>query len=629
MDCFKRRVLMFIMIILLDSSITCHSWTWFSSSSSSAENKDSSFSRPRKSNPEFSIEVFGNQKAVQVLEDAKNKLAAGPNSCWQNAYSYLFSGCKEMVATEEQRKRFAWHLSDCFLKDSGRPAFPTCDDKSTMMSCLKRLDDHEHKIYLEFMLETNTICQQLQSHAFKNEIERLVNDLKRSAHNTEEKLDVLESKSDALMQSSSIIHESLGSIDVRVQNVAHTTTTIETHMSGVSQQAREIYQEQKSITESQLVLKEGQEKMRETMKAGMEMVNDVVTNVKEGVDKLRDDTKQIEGEISLLGETMSSKMNALENSTNVIGTMTNSSLDKQQKLLDGQSEALDNLQFLTRFQTEALQESRSTLLRLAEFSQEQQEDLAKRQEQLQQVHDHLFENSKSMLAAQEAFEAKQASMFVALDKLFALHNAMLLESRVIKAFFIYFLSIFVIYMFTSTKQTYTIRPSLYIGQYHTPNLFLILYSQPYNPLLQHTLLSIFAAAGLCVTLALEIASLRFVHEAEHQTWIINLIRSLFAVLASAQLLHAAFTYRDYEVLNHHILLRLVEKVNNMQCKREISWEEEDTESELDWSSWIDTDITDDDDDNLQDPDYKIPQYITENPVFTSSMTKRLYNFRPR
>lgn len=142
--------------------------------------------------------------------------------------------------------------------------------------------------------------------------------------------------------------------------------------------------------------------------------------------------------------------------------------------------------------------------RLKEFSQEQQEDLAKRQEKLQQVHDHLFENSKSMLEAQVsplnlnnfsnaaearlhktiffnklflqvAFEAKQANMFVALDKLFALHNAMLLESRVIKAFVIYFLSIFVIYMFTSTKQAYIIRPRLYIGKYHIPNLFLIPY----------------------------------------------------------------------------------------------------------------------------------------------------------
>lgn len=162
MDRFNIKHLLFLLIIIIDSPITCHSWGWFSSSST--ENTDSSssyFSRSHKSNPEFSIEVFSDQKAVRVLEEARNKLV-GPNSCWQNAYGYLLSGCRETVATEEKRKRFAWYLSDCFLKDSGRPAFPTCNEQSTMMSCLKKLDDHEHNIYLEFMLETNTICQQLQ-----------------------------------------------------------------------------------------------------------------------------------------------------------------------------------------------------------------------------------------------------------------------------------------------------------------------------------------------------------------------------------------------------------------------------------------------------------------------------------
>ena len=72
-------------------------------------------------------------------------------------------------------------------------------------------------------------------------------------------------------------------------------------------------------------------------------------------------------------------------------------------------------------------------------------------------------HSDWLLILQEAFESKQASMFVALDKLFALHNAMLLESRLIKAFFVYSMSIFIIYMFTSTKQTYPVRPRLYIG----------------------------------------------------------------------------------------------------------------------------------------------------------------------
>ena len=137
---------------------------------------------------------------------------------------------------------------------------------------------------------------------------------------------------------------------------------------------------------------------------------------------------------------------------------------------------------------------------LAKFGREQQEELVQQQEQLQRSHDHLFENSKSILAAQvcflfnlhlssnpvtcvssqisnwflilkiqfgvmqEAFEQKQATMFLALDKLFTLHNALLLESRLIKAAFMYSISIFILYMLTSTKPTYNVRPQLYIGR---------------------------------------------------------------------------------------------------------------------------------------------------------------------
>ena len=64
-------------------------------------------------------------------------------------------------------------------------------------------------------------------------------------------------------------------------------------------------------------------------------------------------------------------------------------------------------------------------------------------------------------------------MFVALDKIFALQNAMLLESRMIKTFFIYAISIFVIFMLTSTKQTYNVRPLLYIGKYTNKGVCLL------------------------------------------------------------------------------------------------------------------------------------------------------------
>lgn len=43
---------------------------------------------------------------------------------------------------------------------------------------------------------------------------------------------------------------------------------------------------------------------------------------------------------------------------------------------------------------------RGVLQQFANFGHKQQEELLRRQEKLQQAHDHLVENSKSMLAAQ-------------------------------------------------------------------------------------------------------------------------------------------------------------------------------------------------------------------------------------
>ncbi|KAJ6421153.1 hypothetical protein OIU84_028520, partial [Salix udensis] len=87
---------------------------------------------------------LSDEKGMELVEKAKSKMV-GTNSCWQNAYQHLFAGCSQIFAVEEKRWRFAWHLSDCFQKDSGRPAFPYCDTKSAMVNCLKMLNDNEHK----------------------------------------------------------------------------------------------------------------------------------------------------------------------------------------------------------------------------------------------------------------------------------------------------------------------------------------------------------------------------------------------------------------------------------------------------------------------------------------------------
>lgn len=143
----------FLVLIILHLQY-CHSWGWFFSSKESHSNEEIV--------AEFSMEPpINNQKGIKLLENAK-RMAVSSNSCWQNAYQNLFAGCSEILAGEEKRSRLAWHLSDCFQKDTGSPPFPHCDVKSNMMSCLKNLDEDARDIYLEFYLETNSICHQLQ-----------------------------------------------------------------------------------------------------------------------------------------------------------------------------------------------------------------------------------------------------------------------------------------------------------------------------------------------------------------------------------------------------------------------------------------------------------------------------------
>ncbi|KAL3520932.1 hypothetical protein ACH5RR_019081 [Cinchona calisaya] len=546
---------------------------------------------------EFSMEPFNNQRGIKLVENARNKMiAASPSSCWQNAYHSLFSGCSRTLADEESRNRFAWHLTDCFLKHSGRSPLPYCDHKTSLVEkCLKQVDQDAVKVYLEYHLETNSICHQLQIEAFRHQTERLVNELKKSAEYAEEKLESIEERGEQLLQNSKHIHDSLTVVDLRTQQLAEASKDVENHVNVVLNYSKAVHEQSMAIAASQVELSQGQVKMKENLDEGMAMLHDSYTNLGREITNLRDEAVEIEKEISRVGNAMSSEMDTLQSKADDIGNMAENSIEKQKQLLDGQSMALNGLHLLTETQSKALEESRGTLQKLVEFGHKQQDELLHRQKQLQQAHDHLVANSKTILEAQEAFESKQASMFIALDKLFALHNAMLLESRMIKAFVLYSLSFFLLYMFTSTKQTYNVRHRVYIG--------------------------------LSITLLIELIIIRWTtYDTQKQGGVIFLVRSISGAIVLFQLLYAIYTYRDFEVLNHQMLLTLMEKVNWMQKQRELSWDT-DADSGVNWSSWIDTDVSDDVD-KLKDPDYLYHEEVGENSVETTSITKR-YNLRNR
>ncbi|KAH1201510.1 Protein GAMETE EXPRESSED 1 [Glycine max] len=538
-----------LVFTLLSFLLRGESWGWFSSSKETPSSGKTHAANEGNFSAEFSIESFNDHKGVKLIENAKKKMISS-NSCWQNAYQHLFAGCSEILAVDEKRSRLAWHLSDCFQRDSGRSPFPHCDPKSSIVVCSRSLDDLAHKVYLEFYLETNTICYQLQAHAFKYETERLVTELKTSAQYVEHKLDSIEEKSEYLLQGSRQIHDSLDSIGSHTKQVVQTANYLEGHIDSVLTHSRSAYEQTTKIALSQTQLNEGKENMKR--------------NLEDGMDNLKSKAEDI-------------------------GNMAGISIDKQQQLLEGQSTALEELNSLTEFQSKALEESRKTRQYFAEYGHRQHEELIQRQQQIQGFHDRLMENSREILSSQESFESKQASMFVVFDRIFALQNTLLLESRMIKAFFVYSILIFVIFMLTSTKQTYNIRPFLYIDLY--------------------------------VILFVEVLIIRLTSDnIEHQSSIINIARLFFMVAALIQLLHAIFTYKNYETLNHQMLLTLINKVNSMQKEKELPWDlYTDYEG---WSEWIDADLPDDVN-CLDDPDHI--QEVAENPI---TVTKN-YNLRNR
>uniref|UniRef100_A0A0E0B3I4 Protein GAMETE EXPRESSED 1 n=1 Tax=Oryza glumipatula TaxID=40148 RepID=A0A0E0B3I4_9ORYZ len=606
------------------------SWNIFSSSSSSSpptagESRAAPMLELDGAVADFSMDGADDPMAVKLLENARSKLA-GPSNCWQEAYRRLFASCGDIMADKEMQSRLAWHLSSCFQEDSGRPPFPRCGEVSDMVHCRKRLGVSEDQVFLEFFLETNTLCHQLQAEAFKHNTERLVNDLTRTSKSAEEKLEVIEERSDQIIQQSRKVQETISSIEMQADHLAEASKNVGDQIDDVLAHSKAIFEQSKEIADSQAKLREGQTEMRETIDAGMTRIQESYESLGNGMDKLKEEAVDIQREIKTVGDSMSTKMQDLQSTANDIGSVAGKSLENQMQLLDGQSKAMDGLNNLYSFQAQALEESRETVQKLAQFGQRQQEELLSRQEEIRQAHEHLIHNSHSILEAQEEFRAKQANIFAALDKLYILHNAILAESRFIKAFFFYCCIVFLIYMLTSAKQTFSIRGHLYFG--------------------------------LCITLLLEIGLIKLgADDIDKQFWVISkvfLVRSVFLALATVQMLHAIFTFRDYELLNHHLLQTLVEKVRALEetaaaGEKMLPYGGGGAESErslMDYS-WVFDELADEVDSNA-DPSYALPgdeqrqvavvaprrrqcaspeEVVGENSITTSA--GRRYNLRPR
>jgi chromosome segregation ATPase len=227
-----------------------------------------------------------------------------------------------------------------------------------MVHCRKRLSDSEGKVFLEFFLETNTLCHQLQAEAFKHSTERLVNDLTRSSKSAEEKLEVIEDRSEQIIKESGKLQDALSSIEAQTDRLAETSKRVGTQIDGVLAHSKEISDQSKEIAASQAALKDGQAEMRDKIDAGMERIQESYKTLGNGMEKLREEAVDIQKEIRTVGDSMSSKMQDLQGTADEIGSVTGRSLENQAQLLDGQSKAMEGLNSLYSFQSQALEESR-------------------------------------------------------------------------------------------------------------------------------------------------------------------------------------------------------------------------------------------------------------------------------
>lgn len=185
-----------------------------------------------------------------------------------------------------------------------------------------------------------------------------MNNLKDSALSTEEKLQTIEEKSDTLLHNSNQIQESIISIDEQTQKVGENLRNMLNDIGIVMKHSKELNEQAKGIALSQGELLEGQHLMKEKMEESIVRVEESYSDLRQEIEVLQKKATEVEKEVTRVGETLSLKLQNLQGKTDDIADMAGISIEKQHQLLASQSEALQGLQFLTDFQSKALQESR-------------------------------------------------------------------------------------------------------------------------------------------------------------------------------------------------------------------------------------------------------------------------------
>lgn len=207
--------------------------------------------------------------------------------------------------------------------------------------------------------------------------------------------------------------------------------------------------------------------------------------------------------------------------------------------------ALHSLDELKLSQIVAMEETRSSLKGLSEGARRAQLNFEVWRMELDQKNQLLLRGSEDMLMAQEAFVTKQGSIMATLDRLFSLYDSILYESRALKVFLFYALSVVFLHFITSAKQANNARPLLYTV------LCLCMSAELYLTRTHGTLL-------------------------KNQQWLQTQsywIRAAFTGFSAFAIVFFILTYRDINWRNHELLLEILRKLSeptSQQARKSIS-----------------------------------------------------------
>ncbi|KAH7302024.1 hypothetical protein KP509_23G052900 [Ceratopteris richardii] len=381
------------------------------------------------------------EQAQQIALRNEGSEYALEASCWSTAYRKLFSSCKEILRDEEKKSRLAFELTRCFLIMNGWPSPPPCPDSKPIKSCTEKIDKSTLETYLVFFQDSAATCYHLQSEAFREETDKMINDLKNSGHLILEKVKDVDELSREILgdtfEQSELIFEKLKNVEDHSAKLLQHHNVVEGLLNTTRDTLEAVYKGSDEILQMQMDLKSMHNDMNATLMEGFNKLDEAAQSTYEHLQGISQVQEEIGHQQVRLADTLS------------------------ENILHLKDTALESMEELKLSQAMVMEETRSSLKGLSQNVRTAQLEFELWTTELDSKSQAILSGSEEMLKAQELFVNKQNSIMGTLDRLFSLYDITLYESRAFKLFIFYSLSLVFLHFMTSAKQTNSARPLLY------------------------------------------------------------------------------------------------------------------------------------------------------------------------